>query len=121
MKTIKEELCDSIHRFVKKNIDKIKDSYEYLGFNSKNDMLKQIKSDPEVAFWALTELLMWGMDKDYCRDLFVHEENDEFAIFKLGFKSKQRYFKYDYDVREIIEVKPVKKIVEIIEWSECAV
>ena len=64
---IKELLCFEIHKFVKEHIDEVENkknfwgrnqTYDELGFKNRSDMLEQIKKNPEVAFWALTELMV---------------------------------------------------------------
>lgn len=98
-------------------------TYDDLGFKSKSDMLSQIKNDADIAYWALTELLMWGLAKDYCRELFVEEETDTFTVFKLLDGSKKRYLICKYDLHkpiEIKEVKPITKMIEVNIWEDMA-
>lgn len=130
MKTIKELLCDSMHSFVKEHIDEVEthknflgrpQTYEELGFKNRTDMLRQIKNDTDIAHWALTELLAWGLNKNYCRELFVEEETDTFTVFKLLDGRKKRYFICNYDLHkpiEIKEVKPITKIIEVNTWED---
>ena len=122
MKTIKEHLCSSMHKFVKEHIDEVENkknfwcestSYAELGFKNRNDMLKQIKTDVEQAYWALTELCAWGMDKNYCEELFVADMDDEiYTIFTID----GRYFRFSDD--DVIEVIPKTKFVEIKVWED---
>lgn len=120
MKTINELLCYVMHDFVSKHSDEIKESYACLGFRDKNDMLQQIKDEFEVAYWALTELLDWGMSKCYLREMFIEEETDEYTVFKFSSKDGMRYLicKYPlHDPIEIYEVKKVTKMVEVTMWE----
>ena len=110
-------------KFIKVHTSEIKDTYEDLGFKSKTDMLNSIKVDWETAYWALTELLLWGLAKDYCSELFVEEETDTFTVFKLLDGRKKRYLICNYDLHEPIEikeVKPITKMIEVNTWEYMA-
>lgn len=127
--------CTNIHDFVKSNIDKITDTWEYLGFKDGEDMLTQLLTDIDVAAWALTELLWWGMDKNYtalefeeCKasnnnmyNLVSDTLEDEVTIYKLKDGDKTRYFKLKLNTRTnvftVIEVKKEKKVIEVAVWE----
>lgn len=127
--------CTNIHDFVKSNIDKITDTWEYLGFKDSEDMLTQLLTDIDVAVWALTELLWWGMDKNYtalefeeCKasnnnmyNLVSDTLEDEVTIYKLKDGNKTRYFKLKLNTRTnvftVIEVKKEKKVIEVAVWE----
>ena len=131
--SIEELLCSEIHKFVKEHIDEVENkknfwdknqTYDELGFKNRSDMLKQIKEDPQIALWALTELMVWGMSKthdrlatDYRRQLFVEEETEDGDIY---YKIGDRYFIahfYYYGPDTIKEVKKVTKLVEVNTWE----
>lgn len=122
MKTIKEHLCSSMHKFVKEHIDEVEthknfwskpQTYEELGFKNRTDMLKQIKTDVEQAYWALTELCAWGMDNNYCEELFVADADEGiYTIFTID----GRYFRFSDN--DVIEVIPKTKFVEIKIWED---
>lgn len=126
LKDIKTELCSVVQNFVQEHIGDISETYESLGFKDEKDMIQQIKKDWEIAFWAMTELLSWGMRKnnkycDYCGSNFIAEDNEDYTIYKI----KGRYFKpiftkkgIYYDVTDIKEVVKKKKIIEIFDWVE---
>lgn len=126
MKDIKKHLCDEMHKFVKEHIDELENkktiwgnnqAYEELGFKDRKDMLRQIKNDPEVAFWALTDLCVWGMSRDYCRELFIEKETDDILVYKIG----ERFFVGNYastKEQDIKEVRPIKKSIVVYEWEE---
>ena len=130
MKDINKVLCESMYNFVKVHVDEVTEkkdifghdvTYDDLGFKSKSDMLSQIKNDADIAYWALTELLVWGLAKDYCRDLFVAEENDTFTVFKLIDGAMERYLICKYDLHKPIEIKEVKKVTKLVEvntWED---
>ena len=131
MKDINKVLCESMYNFVKKHVDEVTEkkdifghnvTYDDLGFKSKSDMLSQIKNDADIAYWALTELLVWGLSKDYCREMFVYEETDTFTVFRL-FDSdlNERYLICKYDLHKPIEIKEVKKVTKLVEvntWDD---
>lgn len=134
VKDIKQHLCDEIHKFVNEHIDEVenkinfwgrKQTYDELGFKNRSDMLKQIKENHEIAFWALTELLDWGMSKEhsekstkYCKELYVYEEDEDGNIvYKIG----DRFFVASHRYKEpfiIKEVKKVTKLIEVNTWED---
>ena len=121
-----------MYSFVKNHINEVTEkkdifghnvTYDDLGFKSKSDMLSQIKNDADIAYWALTELLVWGLAKDYCRDLFVAEENDTFTVFKLIDGAMERYLICNYELHKPIEIKEVRKVIKLVEvntWEDMA-
>ena len=132
MKDINKVLCESMYNFVKEHVDEVTEkkdifghdvTYDDLGFKSKSDMLSQIKNDADIAYWALTELLVWGLSKDYCREQFVYEETDTFTIFKLKDNECERYLICNYELHKPIEIKEVRKVTKLVEvntWEDMA-
>ena len=130
MKDINKVLCESMYNFVKEHVNEVTEkkdifghnvTYDDLGFKSKSDMLSQIKNDADIAYWALTELLVWGLAKDYCREMFVYEETDTFTVFKLNEDGRSRYLICKYDLHKPIEIKEVRKVTKFVEvntWEE---
>lgn len=53
---MKQIICNAIHDAIKKYKPEINTSWEDLGFQDFEDMLNQIKTNFQVAIWALTEL-----------------------------------------------------------------
>ena len=133
MEDINKVLCKNMYEFVKEHINEVTEkkdifghdvTYDDLGFKSKSDMLSQIKNDADIAYWALTELLVWGLAKDYCREIFVYEETDTFTVFRL-FDSdvNQRYLICNYELHKPIEIKEVRKVTKFVEvnaWEDMA-
>jgi len=131
---IKELLCFEIHKFVKEHIDEVENkknfwdknqTYDELGFKNRSDMLEQIKENPEIAFWALTELMVWGMSKthdkrvtDYCFLLFVADEDDDGnVVYKIG----GRFFVASHRHKKPFVIKEVKKVTKLIKvntWED---
>lgn len=131
---IKELLCFVIHKFVKEHIDEVENkknfwdvnqTYDELGFKNRSDMLEQIKENPEIAFWALTELMVWGMSKthdkratDYCFLLFVADDDgDGNVVYKIG----DRFFVASHRHKEpfiIKEVRKVTKLIKVNTWED---
>ena len=136
MKDIYKVLCERMYEFVKEHVNEHvnevtekKDifgrsqTFESLGFNDAKDMLKQIKNDADIAYWALTELLVWGLAKDYCREQFVEEETDTFTVFKLKDNECERYLICNYELHKPIEIKEVRKVTKLVEvntWEDMA-
>ena len=124
MKDINKVLCESMYEFVKKHVDEVTEkkdilghpqTFESLGFKDAKDMLGQIKNDVDIAYWTLTELLVWGLSKDYCREMFVADETDTFTVFKLNDDGRSRYLICKYDLHKPIEIKEVKKVIKLVE------
>ena len=130
MEDINKVLCKSMYNFVKIHIDEVtekkdifghNETFEHLGFKDADDMLRQIKNDSDIAYWALTELLVWGLAKDYCREMFVAEETGTFTVFKLNDDGRSRYLICKYDLHKPIEIKEVRKVTKLVEvntWEE---
>ena len=130
MKDIKKVLCERMYEFVKEHINEVTEkkdifgrpqTFESLGFNDADDMLKQIKNDAEIAYWALTELLYWALLRDYMHELFVKEETDTFTVFKLKDGNNERYLICKYELHKPIEIKEVRKVTKLVEvntWEE---
>ena len=130
MKDINKVLCESMYNFVKAHINEVTEkkdifghdvTYDDLGFKSKSDMLSKIKNDDDIAYWALTELLVWGLAKDYCRERFIADETDTFTVFKLNDDGRSRYLICKYDLHKPIEIKEVRKVTKLVEintWEE---
>ena len=110
---IEKLICKDIHKFVKEHIEEVenkidwwgeKQTYKELGFKNRADMLKQIKSDVEIAVWALQELMVWGMSPSYDKQsydyswlLFTEGINgeDDATVYKIG--CPRRYFTTHFD------------------------
>lgn len=130
MKDIKKVLCERMYEFVKEHINEVTEkkdifgrniTFTDIGFKDSKDMLSKIKNNEEDAYWALTELLIWGLNKDYCREQFVEEETDTFTVFKLKDNESERYLICNYDLHKPIEIKEVKKVTKLVEvntWEE---
>lgn len=132
---IEKLICKEVHKFVKEHIDEVenkinfwgnKQTYQEFGFDSGADMLRQIKNDVQIAFWALQELMCWGMsphhDKesfDYTLNLFTADFTEDGEVYKVG--NPERYFiaKYNRHTKTtaITEVKKTIKLVEVNVWK----
>ena len=130
MKDIKKVLCERMYEFVKEHINEVTEkkdifgrpqTFESLGFKDAKDMLKQIKNDEEIAYWALTELLYWALPRDYMHELFIKEETDTFTVFKLDDDGHERYLICKYELHKPIEIKEVRKVTKLVEintWED---
>lgn len=81
----KHILMDHVYNFVKSHLDELNDTPEFLGFKSKKDMLNCIKNNEEDAIWAIQELMVWGLKKDYTKELIAGNMQDEYesAVYKI--------------------------------------
>lgn len=113
MKPIEEHLCNVMYDFVKEHINEVKDCWKRLGFNDSEDLLNQIKTDFDTAYWALTELCFWGLAKDYYTEYFVVADTDDYVVYKLG----DRYMMNLYSENNWKEVEKTTKLIEVVEWQ----
>lgn len=116
METFKKLLCVKVSEFVRKNMKHLIYEPSYYAFKSKKDMIRRIREDFQDACWALTELLMWGMDID--NPFVCDNSNDSIIYYIKNLENKPIYFqvwlnsenKYTYSFQ-----KPVEKT--IIVWE----
>jgi hypothetical protein len=99
--TCKQFICKWVSEFLTENIDKIDERHCDLSGSgtSKQKLLKDVKKDIEWAMWVLTEVMNWGMDKDYTKELCpaVYEPEDfEYRVIKLGDKYIKIIYNRDY-------------------------
>lgn len=104
-----------MYGFLKDHIDDIMYTSENLGFKSYKELLHSVKTNPEDAIWALTELLPNWMDKPYDQ-LFIEDKTEidgyYVIIYKIKDKNKIRYFRIlDYKIQEMSNIEKV-----IITW-----
>lgn len=80
---MKQTICNIVHDAIKKYNPTIFTPWKDLGFQDFEDMLNQIKTDIQVALWALTELEHFS---DWEHDFVVDTTNDEYEtpIYKVG-------------------------------------
>ncbi len=93
-------ICDFIHDFVMNHWDKI-DLKKCEIKKSKQDFLKEVKSDVQTALWVLTEVCVWGMDNPhYLKDVYVEfnkPDNCNFDAIKIFCKHiKLHYINQKY-------------------------
>ena len=116
---IKEE----IYSFMKKHINNVRpcnysstelDWKEY-GFDNEENFFYNIKKNIQDALWCLTELMAWGMDKNYSKEFEVgsiEEEDDYNIVYQI--KDRCFYVNYvNYAIEGVIEVKKISKTVVI--------
>lgn len=124
MEDIKKLLCENMYEFVKEHINEVEEkrdlfgysqTFQSLGFKNDKDLLKQIKNDLTVAYWALTELLWWALSRNYTREFFIEEATDELIVYKLDDKGCERYFICTSEMNEPIEIKEVRKVTKLVE------
>jgi hypothetical protein len=94
-------ICNYISEFLTENIDKINIKKIKLSDSgtTKEKLLKDVKTDFLWAIWVLNEVMNWGMDKDYTKELCptVYEhENFNFRVIKLNGKYIKIIYNKDY-------------------------
>lgn len=80
---MKQKICNIVHDTIKKDNPTIFTPWKDLGFQDFEDMLNQIKTNFQVAIWALTELEHYS---DWESNFVVDTTNDEYEtpIYKVG-------------------------------------
>lgn len=124
MNNLNKIICDTMHKFVSKHIDEVKDSYSNLGFKDSEDMINQIKNDIKTAIWALTELCYWGLKTNYVKMYFLYDETHwgmldggEQLVYTLKIASDHDvYFIIDSKTMLPIEVESYIRTIEITDW-----
>jgi hypothetical protein len=94
-------ICEWVSKFLTENIDKINEKRCDLSGSgtSKEKLLKDVKKDIEWAMWVIGEVMNWGMDKDYTKELCptVYEPEDyEYRVIKLDGKYIKIIYNKDY-------------------------
>lgn len=74
---MKQKICNAIHDAIKKDKPNIDTTWEYLGFKDFEDMLYQIKTNFQVAIWALLELKHYS---DWESNFIVDTTDDKYEI-----------------------------------------
>lgn len=93
-----------------KNINK-KD-IDDCGIPKKEDFIREIRKNVQYALWTLTELCDWGMEKEYLKELFVFEgENNEFSVIKIHNDYIRIQYNSSDQVYSIKLTKPKKKTI----------
>lgn len=85
-----------VFNFLYDNIDKVDEKKLRSSDTNKEKLLKDVKKDFVWAIWVLNEVMNWGMDKDYTKELCpcVYDPDDDiFRVIKLNGK----YIKILYD------------------------
>lgn len=109
---MKQTICDAVYEAVKKYKPQLTHSWEDVGFLHFNDMLHQIKTNVQVAFWVLMELEHFS---DWEND-FIIDFTEEYGtpIYKVeDFTFTIEYPPYDGDYI----IKPVKKVTKTVVQS----
>jgi hypothetical protein len=79
-----------VWEFVYKNWDKIDHKKCELDIATKEKFLKEVKKYFETAMWVITDVMSWGMEKNYLTEMEVY--SDDYAAFWV-FKVNGRYIK----------------------------
>lgn len=92
--------------FVSKNWDKIDRKRIETLHNTKEDFIKEMKEDYYTACWVLTEVMSWGVDKDYIEEYRVDNEEGIFVV-----KINDKYFKINFETYCLDECEPKYKTI----------
>jgi hypothetical protein len=122
-KKIETFIKEEIYSFMQEHINDVRpcskfskelDWQEY-GFDNEKDFFYNIKKNTQDAIWCLTELMAWGMDKNYSKEFEIGHIGDEYD-YNIVYQIKDRcfYINYvDYGIDGAIEVKKISKTVVI--------
>lgn len=79
---MKQTICNIVHDTIKKDKPNINTSWKNLGFKDFEDMLNQIKTNIQVAIWALTELEHFS---DWEHNFVIDYTNEEYEtpVYKV--------------------------------------
>lgn len=80
---MKQKICNIVYNTIKKDKPNVDTPWKDLGFQDFEDMLNQIKTNFQVAIWALTELEHYS---NWEHDFVVDTTDDEYEIpiYKVG-------------------------------------
>lgn len=80
---MKQTICNAVYEAVKKYKPQLTTSWKDVGFLHFEDMLHQIKTDIQVAIWALTELEHFS---DWEHNFVIDYTNEEYEtpVYKVG-------------------------------------
>ena len=112
---MKQKFCTKVYEFFKDKCDKINEDPKCLEFKDWDDMLTQIKSDFQVALWAITELPFWYMPEEYEESIKAGYNEDDDVVYKLD----DICFITTQYADDVIFVKPVTKLVKVTTWVPC--
>ena len=100
---MKQTICNAVYEAVKKYKPQLTTPWKDLGFKDFEDLLNQIKTNVQVAFWVLMDLEYFS---DWVND-FIVDFTEEYGtpIYKVGdFTFTLEYPPYDGD----FIIKPAK-------------
>lgn len=87
MKVVKNLAISFIeNHFEELNLEKC----DLKGYNKKQ-VINQCKKEYWFACWVITELMSWGLDKDYLSEYVVEHEGD-FLVIKI----KDKYYRINF-------------------------
>lgn len=115
MTACEKYICSYVYDFVEKNWDNIDRKKCDLN-ETKEQFLKNVKSNFQDAIWVITEVMNWAMDKDYYKELRVFpmpDENTEekFYVIKLADKYIKYEYLKDFSIKASFSEKKTKTIV----------
>jgi hypothetical protein len=108
-----EVLDNFVIKFIENHFKEI--NLKKLDWSPKNkkEAIAEIKAKDFMAGWIITEVMSWGTETDYQKDIIVDNDEDHFII-----KIEGRYFAIDHDhVHYFNEVFPEKIVIEKIVYK----
>lgn len=122
-KKIETFIKEEIYSFMKEHINNVRPCnysstelvWDDYGFDSEEDFFREINKNIQDALWCFTELMAWGMDKDYSKEFEVGRIGDD-DDYDIVYQIKDRYFYINYvnyDIEGAIEVKKISKTMVI--------
>ena len=128
METINDVICRTVYNFMKDKIDEFvehekdawsqneNDVWDNWGYDGRNQFLSKIQYNVDDATYVFNEIMTYNMDRDYVND-YVYKNNDGCGEIYMMFDidNKERYFYIDYSRNKMkpIELKKVKKVIEV--------
>ena len=111
---MKQTICNIVHDTIKKDKPNIDTPWKDLGFKDFEDMLNQIKTDIEVAIWALVNLEYYS---DWEHNFIIDHTNDEYEtpIYKVD--NYTFMIQYSFGNYEIIPLKYTTKTIVKHVWE----
>lgn len=129
METINEVICRTVYNFMKDRINEFithemdawrcneNEVWDNWGYNNSKQFLSKVKRNVKDATYVFNEIMTCNMDKDYVND-YIYKNNDDGCgeIYMMhDIDNKERYFYIDYsgNAMKPVELKKVKKVIEV--------
>lgn len=130
MKNINEMICSEMYECCKENTEFMSHElvYDMGGYETYDEFLKDVKSSPDTALWALCHILDGCGDEGFVEDMqlswveeeYIDYEGDNGIVYYVSDGDEKRYFKISFDSELTFsyyayEVKKVTKTITVWE------